>query len=97
MNLVLVNVKIIFPSIFTKVTRGEKEIQISALTFDEVLVKLVDRYGDDFKDRIFEETGELRHLLAFYLNGRNIRFLDSLNTELKNGDIISILPIASGG
>ena len=94
----MVNVKIIFPSIFTKVTRGEKEVQISALTFDEVLVKLVDRYGDDFKDRIFEEeTGELRYLLAFYLNGRNIRFIDSPNTELKNGDIISILPIASGG
>ena len=93
----MANVKIIFPSIFTKVTNGEKEVHISALTFDEVLVKLVNRYGDDFKDRIFEETGELRHLLAFYLNGRNIRFLNNLETELKSGDLISILPIASGG
>ena len=93
----MVNVKVVLPSIFSKVTRGEKEIHISALTFDEVLVKLVNRYGDDFKGRIFEDTGELRHLLAFYLNGRNVRFLDSLETELKNGDIISILPIASGG
>lgn len=93
----MVNVKLIFPSIFTKVTRGEKAVYISALTFDEVLVKLVNRYGDDFKNRIFEETGELRHLLAFYLNGRTICFIDNLEIELKNGDILSILPIASGG
>jgi len=76
---------------------GEKEVLLSALTLKEVLVQLVTRYGSDFKDKIFEETVELRHLLAFYLNGRNVRFLDSLETELKNGDIISILPIASGG
>jgi molybdopterin synthase sulfur carrier subunit len=93
----MVNVKVVFPSIFSKVTMGEREVYISALTFNEVLAKLVNRYGNDFKERIFEETGELRHLLAFYLNGRNVRFLDSLETELKNGDTISILPMASGG
>jgi molybdopterin synthase sulfur carrier subunit len=93
----MVNVRVVFPSIFSKATLGEKEVPLSALTLNEVLVKLVTRYGRDFKDRIFEETGELRHLLAFYLNGRNVRFLDGLETELKNGDAISILPIASGG
>ena len=93
----MVNVRVVFPSIFSKVTMGEKEVHLSALTLNEVLVKLVTRYGSDFKDRIFEETGELRHLLALYLNGRNVRFLDGLETELKNGDTISILPIASGG
>jgi len=76
---------------------GEKEVLLSALTLKEVLVQLVTRYGSDFKDKIFEETVELRHLLAFYLNGRNPCFLDDLETKLKNGDTISILPIASGG
>jgi molybdopterin converting factor small subunit len=35
--------------------------------------------------------------MNFYLNGRNIRFINNLSTSLKNTDVLTILPSIGGG
>lgn len=90
-------VKIVLPSIFAKVTNGEKEISVSAATLSEALTQLVTRYGEPFKTKIIDSSGNPKRFLNIYLNGRNVRFINDLNTALTETDVVTILPSASGG
>lgn len=81
----------------TSVTAGEKETNVSASTLREVVDKLVVKYGDAFRERIFDSSGELKKLLNFYVNGKNVRFLKQLETPLNDDDEVLILPTVSGG
>ena len=49
------------------------------------------------KERICDETGEIRRFVNVYVNGEDVRFLDGLATELKAGDDVSIVPAVAGG
>ena len=45
-----------------------------------------------FKKRICEEEGNIRSAVNVYLNSENIRFMEGLDTPVKDGDEISIVP-----
>ena len=49
------------------------------------------------KDRICDETGELRRFVNIYVNGEDVRFMDGLSSSLKAGDEVSIVPAVAGG
>ena len=49
------------------------------------------------KERLCDETGELRRFVNVYINGEDVRFLSGLATPLKPGDEISIVPAVAGG
>jgi len=53
--------------------------------------------GDDFKRRVLENDGTPRSLINIYINGKNAKFSSGMNTELKDGDDIYILPAVAGG
>jgi MoaD family protein len=90
-------VKITIPSLLSKVTGGEKEVEVSATTLSEALHKLIAKYGDAFEKRVFDQTGKPKGLLNFYVNGKNAHFLKGLETPLKDGDEVLILPAVGGG
>jgi adenylyltransferase/sulfurtransferase len=81
----------------TSVTAGKKEVEVSASTLREVMDKLVVKYGDALRERIFDPSGKLKRLLNFYVNGKNVRFLKQLETPLNDDDEVLILPTVSGG
>ncbi|MCG8510487.1 MAG: MoaD/ThiS family protein, partial [Rhodospirillales bacterium] len=47
-------------------------------------------------DRIFE-NGQVRRFVNIYLNDEDIRFLENLNTPVKSGDDLAIVPAIAGG
>lgn len=49
------------------------------------------------KERLCDESGELRRFVNIYVNGEDVRFLDGLATQLKENDEISIVPAVAGG
>ena len=53
--------------------------------------------GDDFKKRVLNTDGTPRSLINIYINGKNARFSDGMNTALKDGDEIYLLPAVAGG
>ena len=50
-----------------------------------------------FRDRLCDETGEIRRFVNIYVNGEDVRFLEGLKTQLKESDEISIVPAVAGG
>ncbi len=49
------------------------------------------------KERLCDETGELRRFVNIYVNGEDVRFQQGLQTPLKVGDEVSIVPAVAGG
>jgi molybdopterin synthase sulfur carrier subunit len=80
---------------------GAREIEISVpnkCTLQEILENMVDTYGDELASHLFQpkSTTPLPYL-RLMVNGQDIAFLDGMNTLLKEGDEILILPPVSGG
>jgi molybdopterin synthase sulfur carrier subunit len=73
-------------------TYGEK------VTVDFVLKKLSNKYGKPFTEYVyFGDTGQPKNFLQFLVNGISTSTLNRLETELKDGDVLAILPPVGGG
>ncbi len=88
-----VTVKI--PAQLRGVTDGEGEIVVEGATVGEALDAVFDQH-DDLRERITEDGG-LRRFVNVYVSGEDIRFRDGLETELADGDEVTILPAVAGG
>lgn len=49
------------------------------------------------KERLFGDDGQLRRFINVYINGEDVRFLNGLESPLKQGDEVSIVPAVAGG
>jgi adenylyltransferase/sulfurtransferase len=76
---------------------GEKRVTVEAGSLGEVLDTLASGRSEDFRDRLFDGSGRPRRFINIYVNGRDYRFLDKLDTVLQDGDVVSLLPAVSGG
>ena len=76
---------------------GEKRTDISADSLHDAFVKISEVMGDDFRRRVLEGNGKPRSLINIYINGKNAKFSDGMQTALKDGDNIYILPAVAGG
>jgi molybdopterin synthase sulfur carrier subunit len=63
----------------------------------EALAALVSEFGEKFKSELFDTNCEVKGSLNFLVNNRNTRFLKQLETELNEGDQLTILPAVGGG
>jgi sulfur-carrier protein len=88
-----VTVKI--PAQLRGVTDGEGEIEVEGSTVGEALDAVFEEH-DDLRERITEDGG-LRRFVNVYVSGEDIRFRDGLETELADGDEVTILPAVAGG
>ncbi|ADC90010.1 MoaD family protein [Thermocrinis albus DSM 14484] len=84
------------PTPLRRITNGQGEVQVSANSIKEAIEKLEELYPG-IKERLLDEKGELRRFVNLYLNDEDIRFLKGLDTELKDGDVLSIVPAIAGG
>lgn len=84
------------PTPLRRLTNGQGEVEVEAGTIREAIEKLEEQYPG-FKERLIDEQGELRRFVNLYLNDEDVRFLKGADTELKDGDVLSIVPAIAGG
>lgn len=75
-----------------------KEIEIeleSARNVGDLLDLLCNTH--ERRQRIFDQSGQVRSDVTIFKEGRDIYFLDGVQTELKEGDTIAIFPLICGG
>ena len=64
------------------------------------LAQLIDALEEQhagLKERLCDETGELRRFVNVYINGEDVRFLSGLDTAIESGAEVSIVPAVAGG
>jgi molybdopterin synthase sulfur carrier subunit len=69
----------------------------NSITIDELITLLAEKYGKKFREYVYNKKGKVHDFLSFLVNGKNINVLQGFDTELKEGDIIAILPPVGGG
>ena len=68
------------------------------VTVDLVLKTLAQKYGKPFTEYVYNgKTGQPKNFLQFLVNGTSTSTLNGLETELKDGDVLAILPPVGGG
>ncbi|MFI0720060.1 MoaD/ThiS family protein [Streptomyces sp. NPDC021224] len=88
-------IEVRIPTILRTYTDGEKSVEGSGSTLDELLTDLDTRHAG-LRARVVEE-GELRRFVNVYLNDEDVRFLKGIATDVKDGDSVTILPAVAGG
>ena len=89
-------VKVLIPTPLQKFTNDEATVEIDGTNIVGLLDSL-ESSDPGIKARLCDDKGELRRFVNFYVNSEDIRFLDGKETELKDGDEVSIVPAVAGG
>ncbi|MGW0362431.1 MoaD/ThiS family protein [Streptomyces sp. NPDC002990] len=91
-------IEVRIPTILRTYTDGQKAVEGSGATLDELFSDLETRHKG-IRERIVDEAkgGELRRFVNVYLNDEDVRFLAGITTELSDGDSVTILPAVAGG
>jgi molybdopterin synthase sulfur carrier subunit len=76
---------------------GTTATNVEASSVSGALKSLSEQYGEDFKDKLYDQSGTPRRFINIYVNGRDYRFLKKLDTELNTDDEVSLIPAVSGG
>ena len=84
------------PTPLRRITNGIDKVSVDGQNLRSVIDSL-NKAHPGIKDRLCDESGELRHFVNVYLNGEDVRYLQGLNTATKTGDEVSIVPAVAGG
>jgi MoaD family protein len=91
-----VSVSVRVPTILRPYTQGASEVSVDGSTLSEVLDSLDTSYPG-IKSRVLDESGELRRFVNIYVDNDDVRFAEGLQTSIKDGGQVSIIPAVAGG
>ena len=84
------------PTPLRAVTNGQDKASVEGETLTQVIDSLESQYTG-IRERLCDESGNLRHFVNIYVNGEDVRFLEGLGTAISSGDEVSIVPAVAGG
>ena len=84
------------PTPLRKFTGDQADVEIDGSTVGEVIDKLEAQHAG-IKERMVDEAGAIRRFVNVYVNEEDIRFLDGPDTDVKDGDQVTIVPAIAGG
>jgi molybdopterin synthase sulfur carrier subunit len=88
-------IEVRIPTILRSYTGGAKAVEGSGATLDELLDNLDAAHGG-LRERLVDGE-KLRRFVNVYLNDEDVRFLGGLETPVKDGDTVTVLPAVAGG
>tara|TARA_B100001142_G_C14245249_1_gene621009 strand:- start:823 stop:1092 length:270 start_codon:yes stop_codon:yes gene_type:complete len=89
----MANIKI--PTPLRNLTDNLTSVEIDGNKVFEIIDNLENKFPG-VKSKIMAD-GELKHFVNIYINGEDIRYLNSLSTDVNKNDEISIVPAVAGG
>jgi molybdopterin synthase sulfur carrier subunit len=90
------SVRVKIPTPLRGLTGDAETVTAEGATLGE-LVGALERSYPGMRERLCDETGSLRRFVNVYVNGEDVRFLAGLESALKSGDEVSIVPAVAGG
>ena len=89
------SIDIRIPTILRPYTEDQKSVQAEGANLGSLIADL-DANFPGIGERLLE-NGALRRFINIYINDEDVRFLGSLDAQVKDGDSVTILPAVAGG
>ncbi|TCJ20778.1 MoaD/ThiS family protein [Rubrobacter taiwanensis] len=88
--------KVKIPTPLRQYAGGNAEVEVSGSTAGEALRDLTERHPE-LRNHLYTGDGKLRSFVNVYKGDEDIRYLDGQETEISEGDELSIIPSIAGG
>jgi molybdopterin synthase sulfur carrier subunit len=88
--------KVRIPAPLRKLTKDQAMVEVSGATVEDIITSLETNYPG-FKERVCDESGQIRRFINVFVNGEDIRFKEGAKTQVKDGSEVSIIPAIAGG
>ncbi len=88
--------KVRVPAPLRKLTKDLAVVESNGATVEEILADLEKNYPG-IKERVCDETGQVRRFINIFLNGEDIRFKEGIKTKVSGDAEVSIIPAIAGG
>ena len=89
------SIEVRIPTILRPFTKDQKVVSTTGSTLSEAIANLDIQYPG-IAERLLE-NGVLRRFINVYVNDEDVRFCGALESALKSGDSITVLPAVAGG
>lgn len=90
------SVRVRVPTPLRALTGGQADVTAAGSSVVECLSDLDSNYPG-ISGRILDGSGEIQRFVNLFVNGEDVRFLQGLQTAVKPGDELSIVPAMAGG
>ena len=91
-------VRLVLASPIAVATKGDREIDVDVDgTLAQVFDAVTARYGNQFRERIYDGDGALKRFVNVYVNGEDARYLQGLETHVPRDATVDLLPAIAGG
>ena len=88
--------KVRIPAPLRKLTQDQAVVEVDGKTVQDLLNSLEKNYPG-LKERICDESGQIRRFVNVFVNGEDIRFKEGPKTAVSEGAEVSIIPAIAGG
>ena len=88
--------EVILPNLLRQHAGGQRSVKVEGATIGEVLETLQAQYPG-MSGQLVTADGQLHRFVNVYVNDDDVRYMDKLDTKVRTGDIVSILPAVAGG
>ena len=84
------------PPVLRQQAGNQKKVEVTGATVGEALESLLGEYPG-LREQIFTEDGSLNRFVNVYVNGRDVRYEQELETPVGESDEVILLPAMAGG
>lgn len=84
------------PAALRTLTGGRAEVPVAAGSLRSVL-EAIGRDAPELRARLLDEHGTLRRHVNVFVNDEDVRFREQLDTPVRAGDRVTIVPAIAGG
>jgi molybdopterin synthase sulfur carrier subunit len=88
-------IKVQIPTPMREQAGGQSEVEVAGGTVKAALDDLV-RQHPALASKLFD-NGRLRPYINVFVNDEDIRYLDDLDTTVKDGETVALIPAVAGG
>lgn len=91
------SVTVRIPTPLRNLTGGEAKVVVEDAGDLRQIVRSLEEQHPGLAERILDDDGELRRFVNVFVRDEDVRFQNGLDTEVADGDVVSIVPAVAGG
>lgn len=84
------------PPVLRAQVGGNKQVEVTGSTVGEVIDSLLGLHPS-LREQLLTSEGELNRFVNLYVNGRDVRYEQGLQTPVSATDTVVLLPAMAGG